>query len=150
MSGYRAVFGIDPHARTTTVCAAGAATGEAGAGTFRGNPYGEMAERAAGFPQPSHGACGAGCTGFVPAGELPAEGRRVVPMATSRIPTGHPDDTPAKDRPARRRAPGAAGPCGAGRRGAGARQADRGAARPLPHRRGRRREALLMFTKKWS
>ena len=43
MSGYRAVFGIDPHARTTTVCAVDASTGEAGARAFRGNPHGEMA-----------------------------------------------------------------------------------------------------------
>ena len=35
MSEYRAVFGIDPHARTTTVCAVDASTGE-------------MAERVAG------------------------------------------------------------------------------------------------------
>ena len=79
MSGYRAVFGIDPHARTTTVCAADASTGEAGARAFRGNPHGEMAERAAGFPQPSHGARGAGCTGFVPARELSAEGAGSCP-----------------------------------------------------------------------
>ena len=95
MSGYRAVFGIDSHARTTTVCAAGASTGEVSARTFRGNPHGEMAERAAGFPQPSHGARGAGCTGFVPAGELSAEGRRAAPMATGRIPTS-PDDRSRK------------------------------------------------------
>ena len=48
MSEYRAVFGIDPHARTTTVCAVDASTGEVGARAFRGNPHGEMAERVAG------------------------------------------------------------------------------------------------------
>ena len=95
MSGYRAVFGIDSHARTTTVCAVDASTGEVRVRTFRGNPYGEMAEWMAGFPQPSYGVHGAGCTGFVPARELSAEGRRVVPIATSHIPTS-PDDRSRK------------------------------------------------------
>ena len=95
MSEYRAVFGIDPHARTTTVCAVDASTGEVRVRTFRGNPYGEMAEWMAGFPQPSYGVYEAGCTGFVPARELSAEGRRVVPIATSHIPTS-PDDRSRK------------------------------------------------------
>ena len=99
MSGYRAVFGIDSHARTTTVCAVDASTGEAGARAFRGNPYGETAERVAGLPQPSHGACEAGCTGFVPARELSAEGRRVAPIATDRIPTSPDDRSRKTDRP---------------------------------------------------
>ena len=75
MSGYCAVFGIDSHGRTTTVCAVDASTGEVRVRTFRGNPYGEMAEWMAGFPQPSYGVCEAGCTGFVPARE-PSVGRR--------------------------------------------------------------------------
>ena len=95
MSGYCTVFEIDSHARTTTVCAVDASTGGVRARTFRGNPYGETAERAAGLPQPSYEACEAGCTGFVPAGELSAEGRRVVPMATGHIPTS-PDDRSRK------------------------------------------------------
>ena len=82
MSGYCTVFGIDSHARTTTVCAVDASTGEVRVRTFRGNPYGEMAEWMAGFPQPSYGVYEAGCTGFVPARELSAAGRRVVPIAT--------------------------------------------------------------------
>ena len=69
MSGYCTVFGIDSHARTTTVCAVDASTGEVRVRTFRGNPYGEMAEWMAGFPQPSYGVYEAGCTGFVPARE---------------------------------------------------------------------------------
>ena len=95
MSGYCTVFGIGSHARTTTVCAVDASTGEVSARTFRGNPYGEMAERVAGFPQPSYGVYEAGCTGFVPARKLSAEGRRVVPIATSHIPTS-PDDRSRK------------------------------------------------------
>ena len=95
MSGYCTVFGIDSHARTTTVCAVDASTGEVRVRTFRGNPYGEMAEWMAGFPQPSYGVYEAGCTGFVPARELSAEGRRVVPIATSHIPTS-PDDRSRK------------------------------------------------------
>lgn len=95
MFGYCTVFGIDSHARTTTVCAVDVSTGEVRARTFRGNPYGEMAEWMAGFPQPSYGVYEAGCTGFVPARELSAEGRRVVPIATSHIPTS-PDDRSRK------------------------------------------------------
>lgn len=81
------VFGIDSHARTTTICALVVATGETSTRTFRGNPYGEMAAWMAGFPAPARGVYEAGCTGFVPARELSGEGVSVVPIAPSKMPT---------------------------------------------------------------
>ncbi len=58
MTIYRAYFGIDSHLRTTTICAPALGDGEPGARTPGGSDYGEMAERAADFPQPSHGCFG--------------------------------------------------------------------------------------------
>ena len=78
MAIYCTYFGIDSHLRTTTICAPAPEDGELRTRTFKGNDYGEMAEWMAGFPQPSHGVCESGCTGFVPA-RMPARGRGPVP-----------------------------------------------------------------------
>ena len=60
MAIYRTYFGIDSHLRTTTICAPAPEDGEPGTRASGGNDYGEMAERAADLPQPSHGACEGG------------------------------------------------------------------------------------------
>jgi len=51
----RTVFGIDSHARTTTICALVVGTGETSTRTFRGNPYAAMSGWMAGFPAPARG-----------------------------------------------------------------------------------------------
>ena len=58
MAIYCTYFGIDSHLRTTTICAPAPEDGEPGTRTSEGSDYGEMAERAADFPQPSHGCFG--------------------------------------------------------------------------------------------
>ena len=68
MSEYPAVFGIDSHARTTTVCAIVVETGETATRTFPGvSPYAEAASWMSPFPGPRMGWYEAGCTGFAPA-----------------------------------------------------------------------------------
>lgn len=87
MAVYCTYFGIDSHLRTTTICALTPADGEVRTRTFRGNPYAEMAEWMASFPQPSYGVYESGCTGFVPARMLTAGGVTVEPVASSKIPS---------------------------------------------------------------
>ena len=54
MSKYPAVFGIDSHARTTTVCAVVVETGETATRIFPGvSPYAEVASWMPPFPGPS-------------------------------------------------------------------------------------------------
>ena len=68
MSEYSAVFGIDSHARTPTVCAIVVETGETATRTFPGvSPYAEIASWMSSFPRPRMGWYEAGCTGFTPA-----------------------------------------------------------------------------------
>lgn len=55
MFGYSTVFGIDSHARTTTVCALVVETGEAETRTFPGNPHADIAAWMGRFPQPPLG-----------------------------------------------------------------------------------------------
>lgn len=82
MFGCRAVFGVGPHARTTTVCAAGVSTGEVGARTFRGNPYSWGSRHSVAFARTriwmddslAHGKTHANQM-FVPGKELPAAKR---------------------------------------------------------------------------
>ena len=83
----RTIFGIDSHARTTTVCALVVETGVTSTRTFRGNDYAAMAGWMARFPAPSHGVCEAGCTGFVPARLLTTDDVTVAPIAPSKMPT---------------------------------------------------------------
>lgn len=94
------VFGIDSHARTTTICALVVETGETETRTFRGNGYAAM--RAwmgrGSFPRPAVGVYEAGCTGFVPARELSREGVAVVPIAPSKVPTSAESRTRKNDR----------------------------------------------------
>ena len=61
------IFGVDSHARTTTICALETETGVTTVRTFRGNGYGSMAEWMAKYPAPAYDVYEAGCTGFVPA-----------------------------------------------------------------------------------
>ena len=86
MALHSTIFGIDSHLRTTTICALTIADGEVKTRTFKGNDYGLMAEWMAGFPQPALGVYESGCTGFVPARLLAAEGVEVLPVASSKLP----------------------------------------------------------------
>lgn len=86
MAMYSTYFGIDSHLRTTTICALTVADGELRTRTFKGNPYAEMAEWMASFPQPSYGAYESGCTGFVPARMLTCGDVLVEPAASSKLP----------------------------------------------------------------
>jgi len=83
---YRTIFGIDSHARTTTICALDTETGEREKKTFRGNPYSEMRDWMSRFPGPAVGVYEAGCTGFVPARELTTDTVEVHPIAPSKMP----------------------------------------------------------------
>ena len=86
MALHSTIFGIDSHLKTTTICALTVADGELRTRTFKGNDYGEMRGWMAEFPQPARGVYESGCTGFVPARELTADGVTVVPVAASKIP----------------------------------------------------------------
>jgi len=86
MFEHSTVFGIDSHARTTTVCAIVAETGEVRCREFRGNPYAEIAAWMLSFPQPSLGVYESGCTGFHPKRALESLGCRVEVAATSGLP----------------------------------------------------------------
>ena len=81
---YSTIFGIDSHARTTTICALVAGTGETRTRTFRGNDYGAMRGWMSGFPAPARGVYEAGCTGFVPARLLASDDVEVAPIAPSK------------------------------------------------------------------
>ncbi|MBP3883534.1 MAG: IS110 family transposase [Olsenella sp.] len=94
----RTIFGIDSHARTTTVCALVVATGETETRTFRGNDYAAMSAWMAGFPRPARGVYEAGCTGFVPARLLSSGDVAVVPIAPSKMPTSSESRTRKNDR----------------------------------------------------
>ena len=85
MFGYSTVFGIDSHARTTTVCALVVETGETETRTFPGNPYADIAAWMGRFPQPPLGVYESGCTGFVPARLLSGGGVTAVPVAAGAI-----------------------------------------------------------------
>ena len=80
-------FGIDSHARTTTIYAHVPDTDDGERRTFRGNDYAEMLRWMKQFPVPAKGVYESGCTGFVPARELTCEWITVVPIATSKMPT---------------------------------------------------------------
>lgn len=99
MYGIMTVFGIDSHARTTTICALSVETGEVETRTFPGNPYGEMREWMASFPAPAAGFYEAGATGFEPARRLAVAGSvRCVPIAPSKMPTCDDARTKKNDR----------------------------------------------------
>ena len=94
------VFGIDSHARTTTICALVRETGETRTRTFRGNDYAEMRGWMSdgAFPKPALGVYESGCTGFVPARELTSGDVAVVPIATSKMPSSCDSRTRKNDR----------------------------------------------------
>ena len=94
----RTIFGIDSHARTTTICALVVETGVTSTRTFRGNGYAAMSEWMARFPAPSYGVYEAGCTGFVPARLLTSGDVTVVPIAPSKMPTSSESRTRKNDR----------------------------------------------------
>lgn len=95
---YPTIFGIDSHARTTTICALVVETGETGTRTFRGNDYEAMARWMEKFPAPAYGVYEAGCTGFVPARLLTGGDVTVVPIAPSKMPTSSESRTRKNDR----------------------------------------------------
>ena len=95
---YSTIFGIDSHARTTTICALVVGTGETRTRTFRGNDYGAMRGWMSGFPAPARGVYEAGCTGFVPARLLASGDVEVVPIAPSKMPTSSESRTRKNDR----------------------------------------------------
>ena len=76
--------------RSTTVCALDAETGEAAARRFRGNPWGEVAERVPGFPGPSPAAYESGYLCF---------GRPLVQERSRRRGQDGRGDTVARRRP---------------------------------------------------
>lgn len=94
----RTIFGIDSHARTTTICALVVETGVASARTFRGNNYAAMSEWMAKFSTPSYGVYEAGCTGFVPARLLSSDDVTIAPIAPSKMPTSSESGTKKNDR----------------------------------------------------
>ena len=87
MTKYNTYFGIDSHARTTTICAIIPETGETQTRTFRGNDYGEMNAWMETFPCPGYGVYESGCTGYVPSRLLSTDEIEVVPIASSKMPT---------------------------------------------------------------
>lgn len=92
------IFGIDSHARTTTICALVVETGVTATRTFRGNDYEAMSEWMSKFPAPAYGVYEAGCTGFVPARLLTSGDVTVVPIAPSKMPTSSESRTRKNDR----------------------------------------------------
>ena len=84
---YSTYFGIDSHARTTTIYAHVPDTDDGERRTSGGNDYAEMLRWMKRFPVPAKGVYESGCTGFVPARELTCEWITVVPIATSKMPT---------------------------------------------------------------
>ena len=95
---YPTIFGIDSHARTTTICALVVETGETSTRSFRGNDYEAMARWMEKFPAPAYGVYEAGCTGFVPARLLTGGDVTVVPIAPSKMPTSSESRTRKNDR----------------------------------------------------
>lgn len=84
--------------RSTTVCALDAETGEAVARRFRGNPWGEVAERVPGFPGPSTAAYESGYLGFAPQRGPSALGVDCAVAAVSRVPGSAADLSSKNDR----------------------------------------------------
>ena len=95
---YSTIFGIDSHARTTTICALDTETGVTTIRTFRGNGYALMSEWMAKFPVPAYGVYEAGCTGFVPARLLTTADVAVLPIAPSKMPKSSDSRTRKNDR----------------------------------------------------
>lgn len=126
----RAYLGIDSHLRTTTICAPAPEDGEPGTRTSGGNDYGEMAERMADFPQPSHGACEGGRADSCRHGCRRVATRRRGPWPPRGLPA-RPTRAPGRTTGATR-GPCAARPGRGGRPGLGAPRAGRGAARAGP------------------
>lgn len=88
MYGYSTVFGIDVHARSTTVCALDPATGEVERRKFPGvAPFDEMTAWFEEFPGPRRGFYEAGCTGYGAARALTAGDTTVVPVAPHATPS---------------------------------------------------------------
>lgn len=98
MLGHSTVFGIDSHARSSTICALDPLTGEITTKKFAGNDYGEIAKWMRAFPQPSYAVYESGCTGFFPARSLRELGVNVDVVATSRLPRSIHDDKAKTDR----------------------------------------------------
>ncbi len=95
---YSTIFGIDSHARTTTICALSTETGETTIRTFRGNSYALMSDWMAKFKKPAYGVYESGCTGFVPARLLSTDSVEVVPIASAKMPSSSESRTRKNDR----------------------------------------------------
>lgn len=98
MLGYSTVFGIDSHARSSTVCALSPSTGEFQVRRFMGNDYGEIAGWMREFPQPSYAVYESGCTGFHPVRALRSLGIDADVVAVSRLPRSPRDARMKNDR----------------------------------------------------
>ncbi|MBQ9020665.1 MAG: IS110 family transposase [Eggerthellaceae bacterium] len=98
MSRYSTYFGMDVHARSTTISSLDPSTGVTQTKRFVGNCYGEIAAWMLAFPQPSHAIYESGCCGFHPARELRALGVDVDIAAVSKLPRAPHDSRSKSDR----------------------------------------------------
>lgn len=98
MSKYSTFFGMDVHARSTTISSLDPETGETQTRRFQGNVYADMAAWMLSFPQPSHAVYESGCCGFHPVRELRALGVDADVAAVSRLPRAPQDSKTKSDR----------------------------------------------------
>lgn len=98
MSEYSTVFGIDSHARSSTVCSLNPSTGESSTRKFPGNDYYAIADWIKSFPQPSYAVYESGCTGFFPVRTLRELGINADVIAVSRLPRSTQDNRMKTDR----------------------------------------------------
>lgn len=85
---YRTIFGIDNHARSTTIAVLDTKGFEVEKRTFPGNDYKKMKAYMDKFPKPAWGVFEDGVCGYVPARELTDEAREIIvtPIAPSKMP----------------------------------------------------------------
>lgn len=98
MAMYSTVFGMDVHARSTTICALCPDTGETEIKRFVDNPFTEMAVWMQSFPYPSYAVYESGCCGFHPVRELRSNNINVDVIAVSRLPKSPRDYVAKNDR----------------------------------------------------
>ena len=98
MAMYSTVFGMDVHARSTTICALCPDTGEVEVKRFTDNSFVEMAAWIQSFPEPSYAVYESGCCGFYPVRELRANNINADVIAVSRLPKSPHDYIAKNDR----------------------------------------------------
>jgi len=98
MTKYSTFFGMDVHARSTTISSLNPETGEMQTRKFQGNVYADMANWMLSFPQPSYAIYESGCCGFYPARKLRELGVNVDVAAISRLPRAPQDLKTKNDR----------------------------------------------------